>query len=254
LPHFLTRPEFIEANAIILDRKFTVPDLKKAIMYLKNRVETRFTDIGNKRDLMRIVVLLSAQMFNYTFSSLGNLPEHTLNEHRLTPGISRVVNEVLHPRVGGLQPRATTPVQGQRQTHVQQTPTPTRRASTESLPAPQYRLIIRAPFQAPRPNVPHVVLPPANLAQQMNEEAMRRPPAPPTYTVHKTERPCQESGNCAICFEDLNDKTYVYLNCSHEFCKTCIKNCIRTRYIKCSLCRADITEIHTQEPVVTYSI
>jgi hypothetical protein len=253
LPRSLTRQEFIEANAIILDCKYTVLDLKKVFVYLKNRVETRATDTGNKRDLIMVIVLLSAQLFNYTFSSLGNTPEHTLNENRLTTGISRVVREILHPTVGGLQPRASVPVQGQRPAQPYHTPAPTHRASAETVPTPQYRLLARPPFQTPRPTVPHIIIPPANLAQQMNEEAARRP-APPTYTVHKTDRPCEESGTCAICLEDLNNKTYVYLNCSHEFCKTCIKNCIRTRYIKCSLCRADITEIHTQEPTVTYSI
>lgn len=231
LTYSLTRQEFIEANYIILERKYTVIDLKKAVIYLKNRVETRFTDIGIKKDLIRIIVLLSAQLFNHTFSSLENTPEHTLNEHRLTTGISRVVREILHPRVGGLEPRTTTQTQPR-------PPIPAYRA----IPTPQYRLVIRLPFQGP-----------INLNEQMDEETVQQP-AEPTYTVFKTDKPCENSSTCAICFDDLNDKTYVYLNCLHEFCKTCIKKCIRTKFIKCSLCRADITEIHTQEPVVTYSI
>lgn len=239
LTRFLTRQEFIEANAIILDRKYTVIDLKKAFVYLKNRVETRFTDAANKKDLIRIIVLLSIQLFNYTFSSLEHLQEHTLNEYRLTTGITQVVREVLHQRVGGLHLPTNTQA-------------PTRRPENEAVvPTPQYRLVIRAPFQAPRPAVPT----PLQAAQMNQANAVRPPPPPPpTYTVYRTERACRESAECAICYDDLTNTTYVYLNCSHEFCKTCIKDCIRTKFLKCSLCRADITEIHTQEPVVTYSI
>jgi len=237
LTRSLTLQEYTEANIIVLDRKFTVVDLNKALEYLKKRVNTRYTYANNKRTLISIITRLSCQLFNYTFSTFANSLEHTLNENRLTPGISSVVNEVLHPRVGGLQPH--TPPQTQR---------------NATIPVPQYRILIRPSFQTPTPRTPYIQ--PVNLHTTFQRESVQQPPTPPTpvYTVHKTEIPFQTSSSCPICFDDLDNKTYVYLNCSHEFCKKCIKECIRTRHVKCSLCRTNITDIYTQEPVVTYSI
>ena len=80
-------------------------------------------------------------------------------------------------------------------------------------------------------------------------------PPSPQYTVHKTDKECAELAECAVCFNTLNNETYVYLGCSHEFCKKCIKECLtRVNLCKCPLCRAPITDVYTQLPNVSYSI
>ena len=77
----------------------------------------------------------------------------------------------------------------------------------------------------------------------------------PQYTVHKTDKKCVDLSECAVCFNTLNNETYVYLGCSHEFCKKCIKECLnRVNLCKCPLCRAPITDVYTQLPNVLYSI
>ena len=77
----------------------------------------------------------------------------------------------------------------------------------------------------------------------------------PQYIVHKTDKKCADSIDCAICFNTLTNESYVYLGCSHEFCKNCIKECLHIKDLsKCPLCRAPITNVYTQNPKVLYSI
>jgi hypothetical protein len=80
------------------------------------------------------------------------------------------------------------------------------------------------------------------------------PPPPHIYEVFKTVKPCNIE-ECPVCYESINDDTYVHLNCNHEFCKTCVKTIMkRPEQKKCPMCRSCITEIHTNTPIVTYSI
>ena len=58
---------------------------------------------------------------------------------------------------------------------------------------------------------------------------------------------------CAICYEDdIPKKHRVTLNCKHQFCKDCIKVCLKIttkEFPTCALCRANISEIkvHNEE-------
>ena len=75
------------------------------------------------------------------------------------------------------------------------------------------------------------------------------------YQVLKlNEEDCKEGGECPICYEDLTKETFVKLNCSHTFCKSCVKHCIERKMMTCSMCRGAITHIYTPTPVVRYSL
>lgn len=67
--------------------------------------------------------------------------------------------------------------------------------------------------------------------------------------IINSEKKC-ENEDCAVCFEKMNDENYVYLNCNHEFCKTCVKIIIdKTNegvYSTCPLCRSEMKEIYTK--------
>jgi hypothetical protein len=92
-----------------------------------------------------------------------------------------------------------------------------------------------------------------NANARQNTSPQLRPPAQKP-NVHKTEKKCSES-DCAICYENIHDDNYVYLNCNHEFCKSCIVTLISKPIGNvCPLCRAEIKEIYAQNPVVTYSL
>jgi hypothetical protein len=57
---------------------------------------------------------------------------------------------------------------------------------------------------------------------------------------------------CSICWDDKELRQFVKLNCSHEFCKDCITQTLRTetrRNLTCALCRSEISTIasRTQE-------
>ena len=76
------------------------------------------------------------------------------------------------------------------------------------------------------------------------------------YQVLKLEEEdCEKEGSeCPICYEDLTKETFVKLNCSHTFCKSCVKHCIERKMMTCSMCRGAITHIYTPTPVVHYSL
>ena len=76
------------------------------------------------------------------------------------------------------------------------------------------------------------------------------------YQVLKleVEDDCREGGECPICYEKFTKDTFVKLNCSHTFCKSCIKHCIERKLMTCSMCRGAVTHIYTLTPVVHYSL
>jgi hypothetical protein len=80
-------------------------------------------------------------------------------------------------------------------------------------------------------------------------------PAPaPTYKVYKFDETCDENEICPICYEYLQINSFVKLNCTHIFCKSCIILCNALNITNCAICRIDITKIYTQNPIVNYSI
>ncbi len=51
---------------------------------------------------------------------------------------------------------------------------------------------------------------------------------------------------CNICYEEREKKTFVKLDCGHEFCKDCIRQSLQNEQRQipcCAFCRADITNI-----------
>jgi hypothetical protein len=56
------------------------------------------------------------------------------------------------------------------------------------------------------------------------------------------------SDSCAICFENLNEKTKAKLDgCSHEFCFDCIKKWATEKSNKCPMCKTRFTELHSKD-------
>ena len=100
------------------------------------------------------------------------------------------------------------------------------------------------------PNVPVRRNPPREIhAHTRYQEAHTT-----TYKVYKFDETCDENEICPICYEYLQIKSFVKLNCSHIFCKSCIILCNTLNITKCAICRIDITKIYTQNPIVNYSI
>lgn len=227
-----TRAEFTNTILIVLDYKYTVNDLKKVHEYLKRRVRTitiEHQTPPHKKTLMTYITALAGVVFSYQFSGLENSPEHVPSPQGLTVGVRAVVRQILRPNVGGLQlrPGVTAPMM------------------YRAAPA------VTTPIRDPHPRVA-IYTPNYGVPQHPHQTVriVRR-----TYTVKKTDKPVEEdSPTCAICFEMLENDTYVYFNCSHQFCKGCVKECIKRDNVKCSLCRAPITEIFTHNPVVHYSL
>jgi len=57
---------------------------------------------------------------------------------------------------------------------------------------------------------------------------------------------------CNICYDSKEKQTFIKFNCSHEFCKDCVKQTlknVRTEKPQCALCRAEIKnmELTSQE-------
>jgi len=71
-------------------------------------------------------------------------------------------------------------------------------------------------------------------------------PSITNYTIHNTNKQCNDSTDCPVCFNRINNNTYVYLQCLHEFCKICVKECLSKKILNCPLCRDPITKIYTQ--------
>jgi hypothetical protein len=55
---------------------------------------------------------------------------------------------------------------------------------------------------------------------------------------------------CNICYESHKKTQFIKLNCSHEFCKECFKNCLkneRKNNPSCAFCRDEINQIELRE-------
>lgn len=53
----------------------------------------------------------------------------------------------------------------------------------------------------------------------------------------------EQKCECAICYEESENKNFIKLNCGHEFCKVCIKQTLQNEIRQntyCALCRSDI--------------
>jgi hypothetical protein len=211
----LTREEFNESMNIILSRKYKLIELKMAIECVKKRTGERININTNKDNLIRILTDSLSVIFNYTFAPPLS-PEHILNTHRLTSGISQLTREILHPRVGNIQPRAVV-------------------SFSHYIP------------HRPQQHFQRVYNSPPNLIQNSQPHLPLLPVIYPSYTIHKTDKKCNEFTECAICLQTITNDTYVYFECLHEFCKNCVNVCLSKQLFNCSLCRSSITKIYTND-------
>jgi len=277
----LTRDEFNICIKMILTNKFTVIHLKMAIEDFKKKLNETTSVDGNKSDLIIVLTIMACRFYNYIFAPLSQ--GHIINPYQLTNGIREVTRQILHPRVGNLQPRSSNPIIGRVSlstldggesqnsepvnNNQSQTPSETIRVQSSQISQTSHinRLYYSVSNQQPgwieranngwieRTNTNNNM--PISSNRPFTHQPQPPPPPPPSqYTVHKTDKKCDEMSECAVCFNTLDNQTYVYLECSHEFCKTCIKGCLTRNLYKCPLCRASITNVYTQNPIVSYSI
>ena len=72
-----------------------------------------------------------------------------------------------------------------------------------------------------------------------------------TLTVETdSEENLDENCQCSICWDDKERRQFVKLDCTHEFCKDCIKRTIESRNnLCCALCRTELRtmRLRTQE-------
>ena len=66
-----------------------------------------------------------------------------------------------------------------------------------------------------------------------------------TLTVETdSEENLDENCQCSICWDDKERRQFVKLDCTHEFCKDCIKRTIESRNnLCCALCRSELRTI-----------
>jgi hypothetical protein len=112
----------------------------------------------------------------------------------------------------------------------------------------QIGLNVQVPFRDPP--VIYRSLPPPPPPPQPQPTVMQTQFKSYKFKVYKFDETCNENDDCPICYESLINDSFVKLNCSHYFCKFCVKKCIISSNLKCPLCRVDITEIYTQNPKV----
>ena len=100
-----------------------------------------------------------------------------------------------------------------------------------------------------------------NNTTSLTERAFRdliiTPPVvrPKKVVILKFDEVCENNDECPVCYDGLKIESFVKLNCSHKYCKECIKKCMSSCKLDCPMCRAPITTIFTQNPVVsTYSL
>lgn len=255
----LTREEFFRIVHVVLDSKNTVVELKMCIEYLKKRTTRRYGAEGNKPQLTRMICNLSIDVFNYTFNM----------DHRLVvpgvPGVSEVsivIDEILTPnrpvtapQAAEYRPPSPPNINLNREfqeavIHRPALPFSARRLSEFPERIPPH-VPPRVPPHVP-PRAPFTASPLTNAAIRISTLPTSLTPIP-QINIHKTDKVCKGE-ECSICYNALENETYAYLNCSHEFCKTCLKNCISRRLLTCPMCRSTITDIYTHTPVVNYSL
>jgi hypothetical protein len=71
-----------------------------------------------------------------------------------------------------------------------------------------------------------------------------------TITTSNTIYNLDEKCDCNICYEEHEIKNFIKLECSHEFCKNCIKNILKTPQICCALCRNQITNFEVKDEII----
>jgi len=76
-----------------------------------------------------------------------------------------------------------------------------------------------------------------------------------TKLLHHNDVNLTEICECNICYESYEKKNFIKLNCSHEFCKECIKKCLKneTKEIPCcAFCRSEINQLEMCEEIMKY--
>lgn len=68
--------------------------------------------------------------------------------------------------------------------------------------------------------------------------------------LSKNQYNLEEKCECNICYEELEKKIFIKLDCGHEFCKDCIKKTLQNETRRtpcCAFCRADIKNLELKQ-------
>lgn len=70
----------------------------------------------------------------------------------------------------------------------------------------------------------------------------------PNIMLHLNDTNQQKENDvfsCCICMnDDILQKEAVKINCNHEFCNDCLKQCVTAEHLNCPICRKEINSIH----------
>jgi hypothetical protein len=94
-----------------------------------------------------------------------------------------------------------------------------------------------------------------NLIESSNEENNKRFNI--ATKIIENSNYCEKQNECFICYEKKNLKNFIKLNCSHEYCKDCIKNQIKhtkTENVHCALCRSVVDNIEIRDILILEEI
>lgn len=74
-----------------------------------------------------------------------------------------------------------------------------------------------------------------------------------THIIENDNGCLDEKCECDICYENFDKINFIRLNCTHEFCKDCLKKSLQneTKPIPCcALCRKQITNFNVRDPSI----
>jgi len=206
----MTRDDFNTCTTFILTNKLTINELKMAIEYMKRMTfqnyNTRNANIKSVIIETLIQMVCDVYLFQFSPSIEDNIAN--VNHNNINVVIRRVLS--MEFSIG-------------RRSHAWRRPyIPTIIPQITRPPATQSRL---RTVQTANSSVPREISEPKILVAIINDN-------------------CKDE-DCPICFEKLNNETFIRLTCNHEFCKRCIVECANKNIKKCALCRSPVTKLYT---------
>lgn len=226
-------------------RDHNVLELKMVIEYYKRIIHTNYGNLSNKDEIIHTIM---RYVISHNLEQIQTQLVTTVTPPR-PPAPVNVVPFTPPPAPVNVVPPAT-PNTWREIINVEN------RVIRPDIPVPRFSPV-GAPTNGRQPHQHHPELLRQNELHLQRARAAQNntnfttPPRVATnaYTVYKFDEKCNEE-DCPICYEPLLNETFVKLNCHHQFCKVCIKKCISLNKLSCPLCRAAITELHTQNPIV----
>ena len=250
-------PIVLKRNMGIYFSRIILEHLKYIFQYLKRH--TRLNITGSyilKRHIIQVICQIvffdcgiDEEAFHISESTLSYVRNRFYSLNAITGPASLVpipLEPSIFPEINRPPPpvppiaRPPLPVSPTARSPIPLPPTPRPPLPVSPTARPPLPTIMRAPIpvqSATTPYVPRII-----ISTHLK------------IVVLKFEEVCENNDECPICYDGLMIDSFVKLNCSHKYCKECIKKCMSSCKYDCPMCRAPITTIYTQNPVVSYSL